>query len=34
MTLLLDPAGRVAKAYPDVSPETRADEILEDAKTL
>ena len=34
VTFLLDPAGRVAKAYPDVSPETHADEILEDARTL
>ncbi len=34
VTFLLDPAGRVARAYPDVSPETHADEILEDARTL
>lgn len=34
MTFLLDPSGRVAKAYPEVSPETHADEILEDARTL
>ncbi len=34
VTFLLDPAGRVTKAYPDVSPETHADEILEDARTL
>jgi peroxiredoxin Q/BCP len=34
VTFLLDPAGRVAKVYPDVSPESHADEILEDAKTL
>ena len=34
VTFLLDPAGRVAKAYPDVSPETHADEILEEARTL
>ena len=34
VTFLLDPAGRVAKAYPEVSPETHADEILEDARTL
>ena len=34
VTFLLDPAGRVAKVYPEVSPESHADEILEDAKTL
>ncbi len=34
VTFLLDPAGQIAKVYPDVSPETHADEILEDAKTL
>jgi peroxiredoxin Q/BCP len=34
VTFLLDPAGRVAKAYPDVSPESHADEILEDATEL
>ncbi len=34
VTFLLDPARRVAKVYPDVSPESHADEILEDAKTL
>ncbi len=34
VTFLLDSAGQVAKAYPEVSPETHADEILEDAKTL
>ena len=34
VTFLLDPSGRIAKVYPDVSPETHADEILEDAKTL
>ena len=34
VTFLLDPAGRVAKVYSDVSPESHADEILEDAKTL
>lgn len=34
MTFLLDPSGRVAKVYPEVSPETHADEILEDARTL
>ena len=34
VTFLLDSGGRIAKVYPDVSPETHADEILEDAKTL
>ncbi|HZC84132.1 MAG TPA: peroxiredoxin [Rubrobacter sp.] len=34
VTFLLDPAGRVAKVYSDVSPESHADEILEDARTL
>jgi len=34
VTFLLDPVGRVAKAYPDVSPESHADEILEDAEKL
>ena len=33
VTFLLDSAGQAAKAYPDVSPETHADEILEIAKT-
>ena len=34
VTFLLDPTGQIAKVYPDVSPETHADEILEEAKTL
>ncbi len=34
VTFLLDPDGQIAKVYPDVTPETHADEILEDAKTL
>ena len=34
VTFLLDPDGTVAKVYPEVSPETHADEILEDAATL
>jgi peroxiredoxin Q/BCP len=34
VTFLLDPSGKIVKVYPDVSPETHADEILEDAKTL
>ena len=32
VTFLLDPIGRIAKVYADVSPETHAHEILEDAK--
>ncbi len=34
VTFLLDPRGNVAKVYPEVSPETHADEILEDAASL
>src|ERR687885_115272 len=34
VTFLLDPAGKIAKVYPNVSPESHADEILEDAGTL
>jgi peroxiredoxin Q/BCP len=34
VTFLLDPEGRISKVYPEVSPETQADEILEDAATL
>jgi thioredoxin-dependent peroxiredoxin len=34
VTFLLDPGGTVAKVYPEVSPETHADEILEDAASL
>jgi thioredoxin-dependent peroxiredoxin len=34
VTFLLDPDGTVAKVYPEVSPETHADEILEDAANL
>jgi peroxiredoxin Q/BCP len=34
VTFLLDASGQIAKVYPEVSPETHADEILEDAKTL
>ena len=34
VTFLLAPDGRIAKVYPDVSPETHADEILEDAASL
>ena len=34
VTFLLDPDGKVARVYPEVSPETHADEILEDAASL
>src|SRR3712207_4905202 len=34
VTFLLAPDGYIAKVYPEVSPETHADEILEDAATL
>jgi peroxiredoxin Q/BCP len=34
ITFLLDPSGRIARVYPEVSPETHADEILEDAASL
>jgi peroxiredoxin Q/BCP len=34
VTFLLDADGRIAKVYPEVSPETHADEILEDAASL
>jgi peroxiredoxin Q/BCP len=34
VTFLLDPDGRIAKVYPEVSPETHADEILADAASL
>ena len=34
VTFLLDPQGRISKVYPEVSPETHADEILQDAATL
>jgi peroxiredoxin Q/BCP len=33
-TFLLDAEGRISKSYPQVSPETHADEILEDAASL
>ncbi|MGB3682647.1 MAG: peroxiredoxin, partial [Rubrobacteraceae bacterium] len=33
-TFLLDSEGTVSKVYPEVSPETHADEILEDAASL
>lgn len=34
VTFLLDPNGKIVKTYPEVSPETHADEILEDAASL
>jgi peroxiredoxin Q/BCP len=34
VTFLLDPEGRISRVYLEVSPETHADEILEDAATL
>lgn len=34
VTFLLDSEGKIAKVYPDVSPETHADDILKDAATL
>jgi thioredoxin-dependent peroxiredoxin len=34
VTFLLDPGGRIARVYPEVSPEKHADEILEDAASL
>ena len=34
VTFLLDPDGEIAKVYPEVSPETHADEILQDAASL
>jgi peroxiredoxin Q/BCP len=34
VTFLLDRGGTIAKVYPEVSPESHADEILEDAASL
>ena len=34
VTFLLDPDGKIAKVYPEVSPETHADEILDDAASI
>jgi peroxiredoxin Q/BCP len=34
VTFLLAPDGTIAKVYPEVSPESHADEILEDAASL
>ena len=33
-TFLLDPDGKISHVYPEVSPETHADEILEDARQI
>ena len=34
VTFLLDPEGRISKVYPEVSPQTHAEEILEDVASL
>jgi peroxiredoxin Q/BCP len=34
VTFLLDPDGTISRVYPEDSPETHADEILQDAATL
>ena len=34
VTFLLDPDGNIVKAYPEVSPEVHADEILKDASSF
>jgi peroxiredoxin Q/BCP len=34
VTFLLDPEGRISKVYPEVTPDTHAEEILEDAAAL
>ncbi len=34
VTFLLDPRGTIARVYPEVSPETHADDILKDAASL
>jgi peroxiredoxin Q/BCP len=34
VTFLLDPEGRISNVYPEVSPETHAEEILEDAGSM
>ncbi len=34
VTFLLDTEGKIAEVYPEVSPETHADEILQDARAL
>jgi thioredoxin-dependent peroxiredoxin len=34
VTFLLDPEGRISKVYPEVSPDTHAEQILEEASAL
>jgi len=34
VTFLLDPDGKISRVYPEVSPETHADEILQDAAVM
>ena len=34
VTFLLDPGGKISRVYPEVSPETHADEILRDADVM
>jgi peroxiredoxin Q/BCP len=34
VTFLLDPEGRISKVYPEVTPDTHAEEILEDAASI
>jgi peroxiredoxin Q/BCP len=34
VTFLLDPEGKISKIYPEVTPQTHAEEILEDASVL
>jgi thioredoxin-dependent peroxiredoxin len=34
VTFLLDPEGRISKVYPEVTPDTHAEEILEDAASM
>jgi peroxiredoxin Q/BCP len=34
VTFLLDPEARISKVYPEVTPDTHADEILKDAASL
>ena len=34
VTFLLDPEGKISKVYPEVTPDTHAEEILEDAASI
>lgn len=34
VTFLLDPEGKISKVYPEVTPQTHAEEILEDAASM